>query len=158
MAKIGKKPLDDQELEGGGAGAGISGTKWSSMPSLKGSSSMMDDFKKIGKDTSHLKGGAKNSADAAKFRAMDRTAIRGAGAGAAVASAKVMGSKDAAAKDSDNYEDMSGEVNLDSSNPTGVSGKGMAKGGTASSRADGCAQRGKTKGTIVMCGGGMYKK
>lgn len=34
----------------------------------------------------------------------------------------------------------------------------MAKGGmTASKRADGIAQRGKTKGTIVMCGGGMYK-
>ena len=32
-----------------------------------------------------------------------------------------------------------------------------AGGGSASSRADGCAQRGKTKGTIVMCGGGMYK-
>ena len=36
---------------------------------------------------------------------------------------------------------------------------GMAKGGmTASSRADGIAQKGKTRGTIVMCGGGMYKK
>jgi hypothetical protein len=35
----------------------------------------------------------------------------------------------------------------------------FAKGGmTASSRADGCAERGKTKGTIVMCGGGMTKK
>jgi hypothetical protein len=33
----------------------------------------------------------------------------------------------------------------------------MKKGGTASSRADGCAQRGKTKGTMVMCGGGMSK-
>ena len=33
----------------------------------------------------------------------------------------------------------------------------MASGGTASSRADGIAQRGKTRGTIVMCGGGMYK-
>ena len=33
-----------------------------------------------------------------------------------------------------------------------------AKGGmTASARADGCAQRGKTKGTMVMCGGGMSK-
>lgn len=40
-------------------------------------------------------------------------------------------------------------------NPDKVEGK--AKGGTASSRADGIAQRGKTKGTIVMCGGGMYK-
>ncbi|NCX94668.1 MAG: hypothetical protein EBX40_08330 [Gammaproteobacteria bacterium] len=35
--------------------------------------------------------------------------------------------------------------------------KKMAKGGSASSRADGCAQRGKTKGTMVMCGGGMAK-
>jgi hypothetical protein len=34
---------------------------------------------------------------------------------------------------------------------------GMKKGGTAYSRADGIAQRGKTRGTIVMCGGGMYK-
>lgn len=35
---------------------------------------------------------------------------------------------------------------------------GMKKGGmTASARADGIAQRGKTRGTIVMCGGGMYK-
>jgi len=31
----------------------------------------------------------------------------------------------------------------------------LAKGGTASSRADGCATKGKTKGTIItMCGGG----
>lgn len=36
--------------------------------------------------------------------------------------------------------------------------KRMAKGGSASSRADGIAQRGKTRGTIVMCGGGMAKK
>jgi hypothetical protein len=34
---------------------------------------------------------------------------------------------------------------------------GMKKGGTASSRADGIAQRGKTRGTIVMCGGGYMK-
>jgi hypothetical protein len=36
--------------------------------------------------------------------------------------------------------------------------KKMAKGGSASSRADGIAQRGKTKGTMVMCGGGMSKR
>ena len=36
--------------------------------------------------------------------------------------------------------------------------KKMAGGGSASSRADGCASKGKTKGTFVaMCGGGMYK-
>ena len=35
----------------------------------------------------------------------------------------------------------------------------LAKGGSASARADGCATKGKTKGTMVaMCGGGMYKK
>ena len=35
----------------------------------------------------------------------------------------------------------------------------FAKGGmTASKRADGIAQRGKTRGTMVMCGGGMHKK
>ena len=33
----------------------------------------------------------------------------------------------------------------------------MAKGGSASSRADGCATKGKTKGTMIMCGGGMTK-
>ena len=33
----------------------------------------------------------------------------------------------------------------------------MKNGGSASSRADGIAQRGKTKGTMVMCGGGMMK-
>ena len=36
-------------------------------------------------------------------------------------------------------------------------GKPFAKGGTASARADGIAQRGKTRGTIVACGGGMMK-
>ena len=40
---------------------------------------------------------------------------------------------------------------------TNAMGDTYAKGGSASSRADGCAQRGKTKGTIVMCGGGTYK-
>ena len=35
---------------------------------------------------------------------------------------------------------------------------GMKKGGSAHNRADGCAERGHTKGTIVMCGGGMHKK
>jgi len=32
-----------------------------------------------------------------------------------------------------------------------------AAGGTASSRADGIAQRGKTRGTMIMCGGGYAK-
>lgn len=35
--------------------------------------------------------------------------------------------------------------------------RGYAKGGSASSRADGIAQRGKTRGTMIMCGGGMAR-
>jgi hypothetical protein len=35
--------------------------------------------------------------------------------------------------------------------------KKMSSGGSASSRGDGIAQRGKTKGTMIMCGGGMAK-
>jgi len=35
--------------------------------------------------------------------------------------------------------------------------KKMASGGSASSRADGIAQKGKTRGTMVMCGGGYAK-
>ena len=42
--------------------------------------------------------------------------------------------------------------------PKFTQGKTYASGGSASSRADGIAQKGKTRGTIVMCGGGMYKK
>jgi hypothetical protein len=41
---------------------------------------------------------------------------------------------------------------------TNAMGDTYAKGGmTASSRGDGIAQRGKTKGTMVMCGGGYAK-
>jgi len=42
------------------------------------------------------------------------------------------------------------------SSGTPVFTKKFAKGGSASKRADGIAERGKTKGTnVVMCGGGM---
>ena len=39
----------------------------------------------------------------------------------------------------------------------GMAKGGMASGGSASSRADGCATKGKTKGTMVMRGGGMAR-
>lgn len=35
--------------------------------------------------------------------------------------------------------------------------KKLSAGGSASKRADGIAQRGKTKGTMIMCGGGYMK-
>ena len=147
--------LDEQQLEGGGGGggAGVSGTKWSGMPSFKSNASLMDDIKKLTKDTSHLKGGAKKSTDLAEDRAAQRMAVRAAGTAAVGAGAKAATSEDkpkkAAAK-SEDYEDMSGNVKADSSNPTGVAGTGMKKGGmTASRRADGIASRGKTRGRIV---------
>ena len=45
----------------------------------------------------------------------------------------------------------------DSEMKRGGAVKKMSSGGSASSRGDGIAQRGKTKGTMVMCGGGMAK-
>jgi hypothetical protein len=36
-------------------------------------------------------------------------------------------------------------------------GTAYKKGGTASARADGCATKGKTKGTIIACTGGYMK-
>ena len=143
-------------LEGGGGGAGgasVRGTKWSNMPSLRGNANIVDDVRKLTKDTSHLKGGAKRATDLAEARAAQRMAIRAAGAGAAVEGIKAATSEDkpkkAAAK-SEDYEDMSGAVDIDVSNPTGVAGRGMKKGGmTASRRADGCATKGKTKGRFV---------
>jgi hypothetical protein len=119
------------------------------MPSFKGNASVMDDIKKLTRDTSGLKGNAKKVVEEAQDRAITRSGIRAAGAAATATAAKVMSGKDATAKDkSDSYEDSMGDANVDSSNPTGVSGKGMAKGGSASSRADGIATRGKTRGKI----------
>jgi hypothetical protein len=151
-----RRGLDEQLLEGGGGGGGmrstsVKSTKWSGMPSMKGNASLMDDLKKITAPPTKAKGAAKKSVELAEDRAVSRTLARAAGAGAAGAGVKAMTSKEAAAaKDKDDYEDMGGDAKADSSNPTGVAGTGMKKGGmTASRRADGIASRGKTKGRIV---------
>lgn len=143
MAKIGKKPTDDQLLEGGGGGAGISGTKYSKMPSLRGSSSTMGDLKKINQDTSNLRGNAKKVTEDAQDRAAARTGVRAAGAGAAAAGAKALTGDDSEDIKDDKTSSRAGMGEI-------MSGKGMAKGGmTASKRADGCAVKGKTKGRFV---------
>jgi hypothetical protein len=144
--------LTPLEGGGGGGGAGISGTKYSNMPSFRGNASIMDDLKKLTKDTSKLKGGAKKATELATDRAINRLAVRATGATAAGAAAKAATSEDKpkkAAVKSEDYEDMSGAVDIDVSNPTGVAGRGMKKGGmTASSRADGIATKGKTRGKM----------
>jgi len=146
-------------LEGGGGGAGgasVRGTKYSNLPSLRGNANVVDDFRKLTAPPTKAKGAARRSVELAEDRAINRMAARAAGAVGAGAAAKAMSGKDAVAdeksKKSDDYEDMSGAVDLDVSNPTGVAGKGMKKGGsvtTASKRADGCAVKGKTKGRII---------
>lgn len=145
--------LTPLEGGGGGGGAGISGTKYSYMPSLRGNANIIDDLRKLTKDTSKLKGGAKRSTELAEDRALSRMAVRTAGAAGAGAAAKAATSEDKPQKavaNSEDYEDMGGAVDIDVSNPTGVAGRGMKKGGmTASSRADGCATKGKTKGKFV---------
>jgi hypothetical protein len=135
-SKGSKRGIDEQQLEGGGGGggnaSGISGTKWSSMPSLKSNASTMDDLKKIVSDTSKLKGGAKAAKEEAIDRAITRTVVRAGAAGAAGATVAA-GIKSATATEgrqsngSDN--EFMGSAKRDSGNPTEYSGTGMAKGG-----------------------------
>ena len=129
-----KKGIDEQQLEGGGGGGGsISGTKWSSMPSLKSNASTMDDLKKIvSEPNTKLKGAAKAAKEESIDRAITRTVVRAGAAGAAGATVAA-GIKSATATEgrqsngSDN--DFMGTANRDPSNPTEYSGTGMAKGG-----------------------------
>jgi hypothetical protein len=143
-----KRGLDEQELEGGATGGGgaggarasTSGTKWSDKPSFTSNASLIDDIKKINKDTSNLRGNAKKVAEDAQDRAGKRTAIRAAGAGATAAGINAAVSDDSE-DTTDNTQPRAGMGEI-------MSGIGMAKGGSASSRADGIAQRGKTKGRV----------
>ncbi len=123
-----KRGDDLVPLEGGGSGGGsasVKGTKWSSLPSMRGSSSTIDDLKKLGSDTSKLKGAALTSKEAAIQRAADRTLVR---AGTAVAAgAAALSSERKPQNGSDN--EFMGNVRADPKNPTGAEGTGMAKGG-----------------------------
>jgi hypothetical protein len=126
-SKAGRKGLDEQPLEGGGSGGGISGTKWSSMPSLRSNSSTMGDLRKMASDTSKLKGAAKTSKEAAIDRAVTRTVVRAGTAAAVGTAAASMTSESKPSNGSDN--EFMGSVRVDPKNPTGAEGTGMAKGG-----------------------------
>ena len=158
MAKVGRHGLDEPQLEGGGAGAGIRGTKWSSMPSFKGNASTMGDIKKLTADSSHLKGGAKQAVDEAKARAAKRTAVRAAGAQAAYQGGKAIVGESASSKESANKDDGVVEATFRKSEDkeespemaTHYKPDNYKSGGkvSASRRADGIAQRGKTRGKV----------
>ena len=137
-SKGSKRGIDEQQLEGGGGGGGVSGTKWSSMPSLKSNASTMDDLKKIvSEPNTKLKGAAKAAKEESIDRAVTRTVVRAGAAGAAGATVAA-GIKSATATEgrqsngSDN--EFMGSANRDSSNPTEYSGTGMAKGGVVNKK------------------------
>ena len=86
--------LTPLEGGGGGGGAGVRSTKWSNMPSLRGNANIVDDIRKLTKDTSKLKGGANRSTELAEERALNRMAVRAAGAAGVGAAAKAATSED----------------------------------------------------------------
>ena len=129
-SKGSKRGIDEQQLEGGGGGGGsISGTKWSSMPSLRSNASTMDDLKKIVADTPKLKGAAKAAKEEAIDRAITRTVVRAGAAGATVAAGLKSATATEGRQSNGSDNEFMGSANRDSSNPTEYSGTGMAKGG-----------------------------
>ena len=157
MAKVGRYGLDEPQLEGGiSGGASIRGTKYSNLPSFKGSASTLGDIKKLTADSSHLKGGAKQAVDEAKSRAAKRTGVRAAGATAVGTGIKSMMPESATAKDS--IDDGVVEATFRKSEikeeppemATHYKPDTFKSGGkvSASRRADGIAQRGKTRGKM----------
>jgi hypothetical protein len=184
MATRPRRGDDLTPLEGGGGGAGVGGTKWSKMPSFKSNASFMDDVKKLTKDTSHLKGGAKRSTDLAEERAAARMGVRAAGVGTVAGIAKGLSGSGAAAEEDTNenankrtitddldsekatpakkksfnqnmsiegkmYEGRNPEIDDDTREAAGGYKRGGKVASKASSRGDGIAQRGKTKGRFI---------
>jgi hypothetical protein len=164
MAKSRAKLAELETLEGGGAGgmgggSGVGGTRWSNLPSFKGKANTIDDIKRLSKDTSKLKGTSKEIADEAKQRAASRTAVRVAGvAGVGAAGKAAMSGDEPTEKpsrdtDEDNFQEtrrIMREVDEDIKGSKYGKADGMKSGGsvTASKRADGIAQRGKTRGKM----------
>ena len=152
MATSKIKGLDEALLEGGGGGGGVSGTRWSSVPSFKGKSNALNDINKMLAETSHLKGGAKQAVEEARARAAKRTGVRAAGAAGLGAGVKSMMPETASARDSEGtvepIEARYREVKEESPEAGEMSTHYKKGGSVASRRADGIAQRGKTRGKI----------
>ncbi len=165
MAKIGKKPTDDQLLEGGGAGAGKVSTKtpWLGDGRVTGSRSAKDYKEK--EKTSEFSGevgfGLPRGRDYGSGDRSPRTSDDYAGGGMTEEEKKAAkyrqeaktGGTNAPVPQSAIQEaaDKKAQEKAKQAPTTKTEmGKPFAKGGmTASSRADGCAQRGKTRGKII---------
>jgi hypothetical protein len=130
--------MDDQPLEGGGSGAGtleavtkIGGPATLGFLGGIGGSEMIKNAREKREAEAEAKSrGKKDSMTPGQQQSMQEAQ-----------DAAMQTKKDKAYKAAETYPDS------------------FAKGGmTASKRADGIAQRGKTRGTMIMCGGGMAKK
>ena len=143
-------------MGGGGGGSGVGGTRWSNLPSVRGRANTVDDLRRLTRDTSHLHGGAKGAADEAKQRAAVRTAVRAAGvAGVGAAGKAAMNDdepteKPSKDKDEDNFQETKRIMREVDADIKASKGDKMKSGGavSASNRADGIAQRGKTRGKM----------
>ena len=127
--------MDEQPLEGGARGGGGSST-----------------FKEVGLPLAGIgsfAGAAKMTMDATKEKAeKDRQA----------AAEVKRESRGVDKSGTDKARDAAKVIADDEKYTKKTKEQDYAKGGmTASSRADGIAQRGKTRGTIVACGGGMMR-
>jgi len=131
MGRFTKHGMDDQPLEGGGGGGGYAAPIGGAVGAagVLGTTKVMLD--KAEKDRA-----ARDAAESAKERLTqkEKQMVQEA------EDTRMQAKKDRAYNAAKTYPDN------------------FSKGGTASARADGIAQRGKTKGTMVMCGGGMAKK
>jgi len=124
MGRHTRHGMDDQPLEGGGRGGG-------------GGSSLKDvGLPLVG--VGSVAGAAKMTMDAVKDKAeKDHKAKQ---------DSMTPGQKESMQEVKD--EEMRKKMKTAPTTKTEM-GKGFAKGGSASSRADGCAQRGKTRGTMI---------
>jgi hypothetical protein len=166
MAKIGKKATDDQLLEGGGSGAGFKGsaktnTPWLGDGRVTGSRSAKD-YKEPADEAKEFSGMMKFGSP--KGRDYDdrtpRTSDDYAGGGMTEDDKKAAkyrqeaktGGTDAPVPQSVVQEAQDKRMQDKAKQaPTTKTemGKPFAKGGSASSRADGIAQRGKTRGKMI---------
>lgn len=166
MAKVGKKPTDDQLLEGGGSGSGFRGpvktnTPWLGDGRVTGSRSAKD-YKEPA-DTAQEMTGRMGFGSPKRRDYDDRTPYTSddyAGGGMTEDDKKAAkyrqeaktGGTDAPVPQSAIQEaqdkKMQDKAKQAPTTKTDM-GKMFAKGGTASSRADGIAQRGKTRGKMI---------
>jgi hypothetical protein len=165
MARVGKKPTDDQLLEGGGGGGGFRSMPSSALNPRPTGSRSAKDYKEKADRESELSGemsfGSPRGRSSYSGDRTPRTSDDYAGGGMTEDEKKAKkyreeaktGGTDAPVPQSAVQEaadkKMQEKIKAAPTTKTEM-GKPFAKGGmTASRRADGIAQRGKTRGTLI---------